>query len=96
MSISSWLEAMTVKAAYLIERENVRFVGWTNSSTNKYCRLYYQYGQFETFDYILADPLIANLSVEQILNDGIVFKLINCKGNFLTIEDIGKKVLGNI
>lgn len=85
---------MTLKAADLIKRENVCFTGWTNSSTDSFCRLYFKYGAFDSFDYILADPVIAKLSVEQILNGGVVFKLI--KGNFITIEDIGKKALDNI
>lgn len=93
MSIYSLLEAMTLKAGHLLNKDNVRFTGWTTASSTLYFRLYYQYGNFLSYDYILADPLIQHLSVEQILSDGIVFKY---EDNFLTIEEIGNAAFNKI
>ena len=50
-------------------------------------------GQLQARLYILADPLIQHLSIEQILSDGVVFKY---KDNFLTIEEIGNEAFNKI
>lgn len=96
MSRMEQLDAITLKAGSIIRPEDVRFVGWSDNSLicNNNARLYYSYGLNPAYDYILADPLICQLSVEQILSDSIVFK-IN-ENHILTVEEVGQGVLNNI
>lgn len=95
MSFTTWLEAMTLKAGHCIKHDNIRFVGrHDNYQDFGLFRLYYQYKNFTSYEYCLADTIITKLSVEQILSDSIIFKM-NEK-HVLTIEEIGNEVFNKI
>lgn len=95
MSITTWFEAMSLKAGHCIKHDNVRFVGrQDNYQDFEHVRLYYQHGNSISYEYCLADMIITKLSVEQILSDSIIFKM-NEK-HVLTIEEIGNAVFNKI